>query len=66
MQLGDLAVRLCSVLHTKSLESNLRKTDKLTVETLYDLSCDLRKEWKNLAHALEVRDLTNGLVDERN
>lgn len=59
-------LRLCSVLHTKSLESNLRKTDKITIETLYDLSCDLRKEWKNLAHALGVRDLTNDLVDERN
>ena len=56
-------LRLCSVLHTKSLESNLRKTDKITIETLYDLSCDLRKEWKNLAHALGVRDLTNDLVD---
>ena len=66
VQLGDLAVGLCSVLHAKSLESNLRKTDKITVETLYDLSCDLRKEWKNLAHALGVRDLTNDLVDERN
>lgn len=59
-------LRLCSVLHTKSLESNLRETDKITIETLYDLSCVLRKEWKNLAHALGVRDLTNDLVDERN
>ena len=59
-------LRLCSVLQTKSLESNLRKTDKITIETLYDLSCDLRKELKNLAHALGVRDLTNELVDERN
>lgn len=58
MQLEDLAAEFRVVLHTKPLESNLRKTDEITVETLIDLSCDLRKEWKNLAIVLGVRDLT--------
>ena len=66
VQLEDLAVGFRGVLHTKPLECNLRKTDEITVETLFDLSCDLRKEWKNLAFALGVRDATNDRVGERN
>ena len=66
VQPEDLADEFCGFLYTKPLESNLRKTGEITVETLYDLSCDLRKEWKNLALALEVRDVTNDLVEERN
>ena len=66
VQLGDLVVGLCGVLYTKPLESNFRKTDEITVKTLYDLSCDLRKEWQNLALVLGVRDLTSDLVDETN
>ena len=66
VQLEDLAVEFCGVFYTKPLESNLRKTDEITVGTLYDLSCDLRKEWKNLAFALGVRDASNDRVDERN
>ena len=58
VQLEDLAAEFRVVVHTKPLESNLRKTDEITVETLIDLSCDLRKEWKNLAIVLGVRDLT--------
>ena len=58
VQLEDLATEFRVVVHTKPLESNLRKTDEITVETLIDLSCHLRKEWKNLAIALGVRDLT--------
>ena len=34
--------------------------------TLYDLPCDSRKEWQNLALVLGVRDLTSDLVDETN
>ena len=34
VQLGDLAVGLCDVLYTKPLESNFRKTDEITVNTL--------------------------------
>ena len=60
VQLEDLAVGFRGVLHTNLLESNLRKTDENT------LSCDLRKEWKNLALVLGVRDLTNDLADETN
>lgn len=66
VQLEDLAVEFCGVFYTKPLESNLGKTDEITVGTLYDLSCDLRKEWKNLALALGVHDVTNDLVDDRN
>ena len=66
VQLEDLAVEFCGVFYTKPLESNLRKTDEITVGTLYDLSCDLRKEWKYLALALGVHDVTNDLVDDRN
>ena len=66
VQLEDVAAGFRGVLHTKPLESNLRKTDEITVETLFDLSCDLRKEWKNLAFALGVRDASNDRVDERN
>lgn len=66
VQLEDLAVGFRGVLQTKPFESNLRKTDEITVETLFDLSCDLRKEWKNLSLVLGVRDLTNDLVDETN
>ena len=57
--LEDLAGGFCGVLQTKPLESNLRKTDEITVETFLNLSCDLREEWKNLAFALGVRDATN-------
>lgn len=66
VQLEDLAVEFCGVFYTKPLESNLRKTDEITVGTLCDLSCDLRKEWKYLALALGVHDVTNDLVDDRN
>ena len=66
VQLEYLTVGCRVVLQTKPLESNLRKTDEITMERLFDLSCDLRKEWKNLALVLGVRDLTNDLVDETN
>ena len=66
VQLEDLAVGFRRVLQTKPLESNVRKTDEITVETLFDLSCDLREEWKYLAFALGVGDAKNDRVDERN
>ena len=66
VQLEDLAVGFRRVLQTKPLESNLRKTAEITVETLFDLSCDLREEWKDLAFALGVGDAKNDRVDERN
>ena len=53
VQLEDLAVGFRGVLHTKPLECNLRKTDEITVETLFDLSCDLRKEMENSCPCFE-------------
>ena len=53
VQLEDLAVGFCGVLQTKPLESNFRKTDEITVETLFDLSCDLRKEMENSCPCFE-------------
>ena len=53
VQLEDLAVGFRRVLQTKPLESNFRKTDEITVETLFDLSCDLRKEMENSCPCFE-------------
>lgn len=52
----------------KSNTRNMRKTGQVTEEILLKLSCnsDLRKDWKNLGHALRVCEAEINLIDEEN
>ena len=52
----------------KSNTRNMRKTGQVTEEILLKLSCDsdLRKDWKNLGHALRVGKAEINLIDKEN
>ena len=62
----DLPEKYCHDLVRKPLPTGSRKTDKISLEILSELSSDRGKLWKNLGRALGVREAAIDQADEEN
>lgn len=62
----DLPEKHCHDLVRKPSPTGSRKTDKISLEILSELSSDLGELWKNLGRALGVRESAIDQADEEN
>lgn len=61
-----LPEKYCHDLVRKPSPTGSRKTDKISLEILFELSSDLGELWKNLGRALGVREAAIDQTDEEN